>query len=252
LFWGEQQPVATLVAAGCIFLHPERVADLLMDDIAVSRFGPAALLVEFADKVDRESLARCCGLMSSFEENHLDGLVDVTPAYCSVLLEFDGPDHASDQVDRVTQLLKSARARPVEEAPLFEIPVCYDGPDLEEFARRNTLSVPNVIELHTAPVYSVFLIGFSPGFPYLGPLDVRLHAPRLENPRPRVPAGSVAIGGEHTGIYSIDSPGGWWLLGRTNAEIFSTRKARDVGSAEAFLLRQGDSVKFLPVEELSA
>jgi inhibitor of KinA len=250
LFWGEQQPVATLVAAGCIFLHPERIADLLMDDVAVSRFGPVALLVAFAQKVDLESLARCRGLLSSFQENRLQGLVDVTPAYCSLLLEFDDPEHASDQFDRVNQLLKAARALPVEEAPVFEIPVCYDGPDLEEFARRNTLSVSNVIELHTAPVYSVFLIGFSPGFPYLGPLDVRLHAPRLDHPRPRVSAGSVAIGGEHTGIYSIASPGGWWLLGRTDAEIFSAEKARDGGSADAFLLRQGDSVKFLPVEEL--
>jgi inhibitor of KinA len=222
-----------------------------MDDVAVSRFGPAALLVEFAQKVDLESLARCRGLMCAFEETHLDGLLDVTPAYCSLLLEFDGPAHAGDQLDRVKQLLKSARAQPAEEAPLFEIPVCYDGPDLEELARCNTLSVSNVIELHAAPTYRVFLIGFSPGFPYLGPLDVRLHAPRLENPRPRVPAGSVAIGGEHTGIYSIASPGGWWLVGRTNAEIFSTKKARDGGSTEAFLLRQGDSVKFLPVEELS-
>jgi inhibitor of KinA len=251
LFWGEQQPVATLVAAGCIFLHLERIARLLMDDVAVSRFGPAALLVEFAQRVDLESLARCRGLLSSFQENRLEGLVDVTPAYCSLLLEFDDPEHASNQSDRVDQLLRAARAQPLEEAPLFEIPVCYDGPDLEEFARRNTLSVSNVIELHVAPVYSVFLIGFSPGFPYLGPLDARLHAPRLDNPRPRVPAGSVAIGGEHTGIYSIASPGGWWLLGRTNAEIFSAEKACDGGSAEAFLLRQGDSVKFLPVDELS-
>jgi inhibitor of KinA len=251
LFWGEQQPVATLVAAGCIFLHPERMADLLMDDVAVSRFGPAALLVEFAQRVDLESLARCRGLLSSFEENRLEGLVDVTPAYCSLLLEFEDPQRASNQLDTVNQLLKAARARPMEEAPLFEISVCYDGPDLEEFARRNTLSVSNVIELHSAPVYNVFLIGFSPGFPYLGPLDARLHAPRLESPRPRVPAGSVAIGGEHTGIYSIASPGGWWLLGRTNTKIFAAEKASDGGSAEAFLLRQGDSVKFLPVDDLS-
>jgi inhibitor of KinA len=251
LFWGEQQPVATLVAAGCIFLHPERIANLLMDDVAVSRFGPAALLVDFAQTVDLESLARCRGLMHSFETSHLAGLVDVTPAYCSLLLEFEDPEHAAEQLDRVHQLLKSARAQPVEEAPLFRIPVCYDGPDLEKFARHNTLSVSNVIELHVAPIYSVFLIGFSPGFPYLGPLDVRLHAPRLENPRPRVPAGSVAIGGEHTGIYSIASPGGWWLLGRTNVEIFSAQKARDGGSGEAFLLRQGDAVQFLPVGELS-
>jgi inhibitor of KinA len=227
------------------------MADLLMDDVAVSQFGPAGLLVQFAEKVDLESLARCRGLMSSVEEIRLEGLVDVTPAYCSLLLEFEAPEHASHQFDRVKEWLKSARLQPMEEAPLFEVQVCYDGPDLEELARHNTLSVSNVIELHTAPVYSVFLIGFSPGFPYLGPLDVRLHAPRLENPRARVPPGSVAIGGEHTGIYSIASPGGWWLLGRTNKEIFSKKKARDAGSAEAFLLRQGDSVKFLPVEELS-
>jgi inhibitor of KinA len=221
-----------------------------MDDLAVSKFGPAALLVEFAQTVDLGSLARCRGLMRSFETSRLEGLVDVTPAYCSLLLEFEDPEHASEQLDRVNQVLKSARAEPLEEAPIFRIPVCYDGPDLEEFARHNTLSVSNVIELHAAPVYSVFLIGFSPGFPYLGPLDARLHAPRLENPRPRVPAGSVAIGGEHTGIYSISSPGGWWLLGRTNAEIFSMKKAWDGGTPDAFLLRQGDSVKFLPVDEL--
>ncbi len=222
-----------------------------MDGLLVSRFGPASLLVQFAERVDLESLARCRGLMSSVDESPLDGLVDVTPAYCSLLLEFDDPKHVADQVARVDELLKSARAKPVEEAPLYEIPVCYDGPDLEEFASRNTLSVSNVIELHAAPVYNVFLIGFSPGFPYLGPLDARLHAPRLDSPRQRVPAGSVAVGGEHTGIYSIVSPGGWWLLGRTSTEVFSAAKARDSGSGEAFLLRQGDSVKFLPVEELS-
>jgi inhibitor of KinA len=223
-----------------------------MDGLRVSRFGPAALLIEFAEKVDLESLARCRGLMRCFDENHLDGLRDVTPAYCSLLLEFDDPKHASEQFEEVGDLLKSSHARPAEEAPLFEIPVCYNGPDIEEFARRNTLSVPNVIELHAAPVYSVFLIGFSPGFPYLGPLDSRLHAPRLDTPRARVPAGSVAIGGEHTGIYSIASPGGWWLIGRTNTEIFSASRARDGGSLGAFLLRQGDLVRFRPVDELPA
>lgn len=221
-----------------------------MDDIQVSQFGPAALLVQFAEKVDLQSLARCRGLLSCLDEYPLDGLREVTPAYCSLLLEFDDSKRASDQIDKLIQLLKSARAQPPEEAPLYEIPVCYDGPDIEEFARRNTLSVFDVIELHTSPVYSVFLIGFSPGFPYLGPLDARLHAPRLDTPRARVPAGSVAIGGEHTGIYSIASPGGWWLIGRTRAEIFSPSKARDDGSAEAFLLRQGDLVRFRAVDDL--
>jgi inhibitor of KinA len=221
-----------------------------MDGVRVSRFGPAALLVEFAETVDFESLARCRGLLSCLEENPLDGLREVTPAYCSLLLEFDAPNRASEQANKLEGLLKSARAQPPNEAPLHEIPVCYDGPDIEEFARHNKLSVSDVIELHASPVYSVFLIGFSPGFPYLGPLDSRLHAPRLDTPRARVPAGSVAIGGEHTGIYSVTSPGGWWLIGRTATEIFSALKARGNGSAEAFLLRQGDQVRFRVITDL--
>ena len=107
-----------------------------MDHLVVCRFGPAALLVKLAERWDLESLARCRGLMSSFEEDHLEGLVDVTPAYCSLLLEFDDPEHISRPIRGVEQLLKSARPQPAAEAPLFEIPVCYDGPDLEEFARR--------------------------------------------------------------------------------------------------------------------
>ena len=174
----------------------------------------------------------------------------MTPAYCSLLLEFGNSKQICGQLGKLEELLKSAQAQPLEEAPLHEISVCYDGPDIEEFARRNRLSVPDVIELHALPTYSVFIIGFSPGFPY-GPLDSRLHAPRLDTPRPRVPAGSVAIGGEHTGIYSVASPGGWWLIGRTDSEIFSVSKARDAGSKEAFLLRQGDLVRFRAVGDLS-
>ena len=221
-----------------------------MDNVEVSPFGPAALLIRFAEEVDRHSLARCRGLLRCLEENPLEGLHEVTPAYCSLLLEFGDAKQISRQFGKLDELLKSAKAQRFEEAPLHEISVCYDGPDIEEFARRNRLSVPDVIELHALPTYSVFLIGFSPGFPYLGPLDSRLHAPRLDTPRSRVAAGSVAIGGEHTGIYSIASPGGWWLIGRTNSEIFSVSKARDAGSKEAFLFRQGDRVSFRAVGDL--
>jgi inhibitor of KinA len=221
-----------------------------MDGLRVSRFGPAALLVEFAESVDLESLARCRGLLSCLDDTPLEGLREVTPAYCSLLLEFDDSKKVAGQLNRLNRLLKSARAQPAEEAPQFDIPVSYDGPDIEALARRNGLSVSDVIELHASSLYSVFLIGFSPGFPYLGPLDPRLHAPRLDTPRPHVPAGSVAIGGEHTGIYGVASPGGWWLIGRTSSEIFSASKARESGNAEAFLLRQGDLVKFHAVEGL--
>ncbi|HEY5704366.1 MAG TPA: 5-oxoprolinase subunit PxpB [Terrimicrobiaceae bacterium] len=221
-----------------------------MDDVQVSLFGPRALLIRFAEEVNRQSLARCRGLLRSLEENPLEGLDDVTPAYCSVLLEFRDSKRISAQLSKLDELLKSAQALPPEEAPLHEISVCYDGPDIEELARRNRLSVSDVAELHALPIYNVFLIGFSPGFPYLGPLDPRLHVPRLDSPRSRVPVGSVAIGGEHTGIYSVASPGGWWLIGRTDRELFSLSKAREAGSREAFLLRQGDLVKFQAVGDL--
>jgi inhibitor of KinA len=222
-----------------------------MDNVEISRFGPRALLIRFAEEVDHQSLARCRGLLRCLEEKPLEGLHEVTPAYCSLLLEFNDSRGISGQLGALHELLKSAQAQPPEEAPLHEISVCYDGPDIEELARRNRLSIPDIIELHALPTYSVFLIGFSPGFPYLGPLDSRLHAPRLDTPRPRVPAGSVAIGGEHTGIYSVPSPGGWWLIGRTDCEIFSVSKARGAGSKEAFLLRQGDLVRFRAVDDLS-
>ncbi|MGA7883292.1 MAG: carboxyltransferase domain-containing protein [Terrimicrobiaceae bacterium] len=178
-----------------------------MENVKVSRFGPRALLIDFAEEVDEGSLARCRGLIHSLEESSLDGLSEITPAYLSLLVEFSNADKIAGQSAKLDDVLRSARALPSGEVPLRKNGVCYDGPDLEEFARRNRLSVSDIIELHTLPVYSVFLIGFAPGFPYLGPLDSRLHAPRLDTPCPRVPAGSVAIGGVHTGIYRRFSRG---------------------------------------------
>ena len=208
-----------------------------MDSLSLTRFGLNGWLIRFADRIDENSLARCRGLMAAFEENPLPGLRDMTPAYREVLLEFDG---AADEA-QIRQLLQRAKPLPAEEARLHEIPVIYDGPDLEELASSKGLSVAEVIARHSAPVYHVHLIGFAPGFPYLGPLDPTLHSPRLATPRTKVPKGSVGIGGEHTGIYSIASPGGWRIIGRTEVELFSP--VRDQG---AFLLRQGDRVKFVP------
>jgi inhibitor of KinA len=223
-----------------------------MEQLRISHFGPRAFLIRFAEKVDEGSLARCRGLLRCLEEGFLEGLQEITPGYCSLLLEFESAEQVTRQAVQLEELLKSAESQPADEAPLHEISVCYDGVDLEKLAQRNGLSVLDVVELHSLPTYSVFLIGFAPGFPYLGPLDSRLHAPRLDTPRSRVPAGSVAIGGEHTGIYSIASPGGWWLIGRTNKEIFSVSKAQDAGSKDAFLMRQGDLVKFRAVSDLPA
>ncbi len=221
-----------------------------MDRLQVAQYGPKALLIQFAEQIDRASLARCRGLLRCLDENVIEGLQEVTPSYCALLLEFGCGRQAMKQRSKLRQLFREAKPVPNEEAPRHDITICYDGPDLERLAERKRLLVSDVIDMHCLPLYSVFLIGFSPGFPYLGPLNSRLHAPRLNSPRARVPAGSVGIGGEHTGIYSIASPGGWWLIGRTDSKIFSLEKARGAGSKRAFLLRQGDLVKFRPVPNL--
>lgn len=219
-----------------------------MNGCTVENYGPSGVLIRFAREVNAEALARCRGILRMLEGLKLTGINDLIPAYGEILLEFDFPIERGYSPTRrlLEEALASAEPLPPSEAKTHEIPVRYDGPDLEDLAREKGLSVEEVIELHSAPVYDVYQIGFSPGFPYLGPLSERLHAPRLNAPRASVPPGSVAIGGEHTGIYSIASPGGWRLIGRTNAVLFSTEKARGQGSEEAFLLRQGDRVKFAP------
>lgn len=219
-----------------------------MKDCSIERYGPSALLIRFARKIDEETLARSRGILHALEEMSLTGLVDLVPAYGEVLLEFDHPierDHLALR-QRLAAAIDAAEPLPAESSRLHEIPVHYDGPDLESLAGEKKLTPEEVIARHAAPVYDVYQIGFAPGFPYLGPLHPSLHAPRLANPRTKVPPGSIAIGGEHTGIYSIASPGGWRLIGRTEVVLFSEEKSRGRGSEEAFLLRQGDRVKFVP------
>lgn len=218
-----------------------------MDDLTLRDFGANGLLIEFAQASDETSLGRCRGLLRALEQHAFEDLGDIVPAYGSILLEFGSKGGRNEAKGALPEILRRAAPRPSRDVRLHEIPVAYDGPDLEALAERNGMMTEEVIRLHSETEYSVFLVGFSPGFPYLGPLDARLHAPRMDHPRVKVPAGSVGIGGEHTGIYGISSPGGWWLIGRTEVELFSLAKAEGNGDPEAFLLQQGDRVKFVPV-----
>lgn len=215
-------------------------------ELQLTRLGPCGVLIRFADGADAESLARCRGLVRWFDEHPQESLIEYVPACDSMLLEFDGP--VSEGRFRSLMVdMQAAVPLPAGEATFHVVPVCYDGPDLAEFAERKQRSVEEIVARHSGVTYSVYVIGFSPGFPYLGPLDDDLHMPRRSSPRLRVPPGSVAIGGEHTGIYSIASPGGWWLIGRTEIEVFSPSQAEGAGRAEAFLFRPGDRVRFEPM-----
>jgi KipI family sensor histidine kinase inhibitor len=205
-------------------------------------YGPNAVLFRFAERVGDEAFALGRAIVADLENHPPPGLVELVPAFTTVLLEFD-PRVVTDTSAVASELasrLERAAQQAAPVAPIKEVPVKYDGPDLDRVAREHGLTMREVAELHAAPVYKVYMLGFSPGFPYLGDLDPRLHTPRLASPRTRVPAGSVGIGGEHTGIYSVDSPGGWNIIGHTTVKLFDVERQGE----EMFWLRAGDRVRF--------
>lgn len=199
------------------------------------------MLVYFADEVGEDAFRRGRAVMSALERHPPPGLREYVLSFTSVLLEFDaGQPPAPESV--VAALAQAAEIHAAAPPAPRVIRVCYDGPDLGRVAEHARLSIPDVIELHAAPTYRVYSLGFAPGFPYLGDLDPRLRVPRLPTPRLQVPAGAVAIGGEHTGIYPVASPGGWNLLGHTRTRLF----VPEAPDETKFFLRAGDLVRFLP------
>ena len=175
----------------------------------------------------------------------IEGLIDLTPGFGSVQIELDPltTDPVAAQQSIAAALDRLADFEPPTPRE-HTIPVCYDpafAPDLDALAERCALSIDEFIHLHTAPAYRVEVIGFSPGFGYLSGLHQSIHTPRLDSPRTRIPAGSVGIAGEHTGVYPHATPGGWNLIGRTPLALFDPQ--RD----PAALLAVGDTVRFQPI-----
>ena len=169
------------------------------------------------------------------------------PTYRSLLVHYDplrlGYD---DVVHLVGEQLQRVGEVPLPESRVVEVPTLYggeSGPDIAFVAEHNGLSVEEVIRIHSSVDYTVYMLGFTPGFPYLGGMSAAIATPRLETPRPRVPAGSVGLAGQQTGVYPIESPGGWRIIGRTPLVLFDPQ--RDPPA----LLAAGDRVRFVPVSE---
>jgi inhibitor of KinA len=210
-------------------------------------YGPHGWLLEFASRPGDEAFVRSRAIAGELERHPPPGLVEYVPAFTTALLEFDPRVSPRPDLSALAARLRQAFESRLRLPPAKEIPVRYGGPDLERVAALNGLSVEEVCERHSTPLYKVYMLGFAPGFPYLGELDPRLHTPRLESPRPRVPAGSVAIGGEHTGIYSVASPGGWNIIGHTPVKLFNPDADVTGGEESPFFLRAGDQVRFVPI-----
>jgi len=208
--------------------------------------GDSALVVEFEDRIDPAVNARAIALADALQAAHLAGVRDVVPTFRSVAVYFD-PLHTGGEA-LIARIETEAARAPSETAatrPAVRIPVCYGGewgPDLGDVAAYARMDEAGVVAAHTARTYRVFMLGFVPGFAYLGTVDDRIAMPRRASPRVRVPVGSVAIAGAQTGIYPMETPGGWQLVGRTPTKPF------DPDRAEPFLLRAGDAVQFYEID----
>jgi KipI family sensor histidine kinase inhibitor len=206
--------------------------------------GDSALLVSFGEVIDEETNDRVHALAKAIEKASFEWLVEVVPAYSSLAVIYDANLVDFEGVKQAIQGLEFSVEK--FEGRLVEILVLYGGkygPDLEFVAEYNGMTPEEVIEIHSKPVYRVYFLGFLPGFAYLGGMDERIATPRLEKPRLKVPAGSVGIAGKQTGIYPLESPGGWRLIGRTPLRLFNPSKEPPT------LLQPGDRVKFVPIDE---
>ena len=191
-------------------------------------FGPGAILAEY------ESLAEVMSVDAALRESRLAGIDEVIPAARTVLVTYNRVDRAA-----LEKLLVPGSAVQRAEGPIVEISVVYDGPDLEEVSEATGLSIEEIIETHSGTTYSAAFLGFTPGWAYLVGLPQSLHLPRRPTPRTSVASGSVAIANEFTGVYPTVSPGGWHLLGHTDATMF------DVARDKPSLVMAGDRVRFV-------
>jgi len=208
--------------------------------------GDSALLLELEPRIDPAINARAIAIADAVRREDIAGVRDVVSTYRSVAVFFD-PLHT--RLEAIAGALETAERNPHSPAPsrTLEVPVVYGeehGPDLPEVARLTGLEEREVVARHAGCTYRVFMLGFVPGFAYMGVVDARIETPRRATPRTRVPAGSVAIAGRQTGIYPQETPGGWQLIGRTRVRPF------DAGRDPAFLVTAGDHVRFVPVGSL--
>ena len=208
--------------------------------------GDAALMVEYGDVIAPEINRRVRVMAAALELNPLDGVVEIMPTYRSLMVNYD-PLKTRPAVieDRLLELADKLDSIDVPPPQTVDIPVCYGGefgPDIDFVARHTGLSVDRVVARHSSVAYQIYMIGFTPGFPYLGGLPEELAAPRLETPRTKVAAGTVGIANNQTGVYSVDSPGGWRLIGRTPLRLFKPE------AEEPFLYRAGDLLRFRPID----
>jgi len=215
--------------------------------------GDHAVTVEFGERIDPVINREVMALFQHLKAKAISGIKDLIPAYATLTVVYDiillKKDHPGLSVyTMICDLLRDAIAELTvhieDRSAVIEIPACYDislAPDIQSLAKLHTVPVEELIRIHSSVVYNVYMIGFLPGFAYMGSVEEKIISPRHASPRTQVPAGSIGIAGEQTGIYPFDSPGGWQLIGQTPVKMF------DIEKENPCYLQPGDKVKFYPV-----
>ena len=207
--------------------------------------GDTGLLVEFGQGIDPKVNAKVRALAARVRDENPDGVVEIIPTYRSLLFIYDPEKTHPDQLTAyIHGLEKKTAVRDEKERQCIDIPVCYGGdfgPDIDNVCQAAQLDEQGVIDLHSQPEYLIYMVGFTPGFPFLGGLNEQLITPRLTTPRLLVPEGSVGIANNQTGMYPIASPGGWQIIGRTPLKLFAPLRKHP------FLYKAGDKIKFIPI-----
>lgn len=219
----------------------------MYDKIKYLPAGDKAIVMEFGNEISKEINAKIRSVVRFLEEKHIDGIEEVLPTYRSILIMYDPIKAEYDEIVRILEDLgNKISLGEKEEIRIVEIPTLYGGefgPDINFVAEHNNIAVDEVIKIHTGTDYLVYMLGFTPGFTYLGGMSDKIAAPRLSTPRKKIPAGSVGIAGSQTGMYPSETPGGWQLIGRTPLKLYDPLKEPPV------LLNAGDYVRYVSITE---
>jgi KipI family sensor histidine kinase inhibitor len=214
------------------------------DALIIKAAGERAIVVAFDERIDRATNAKIHDLSRAISQAQWAGIVGTVPSYRSLLVYYDPVELDYNEIERRIRKLGGTAARQARRARRWTIPVCYGGScaaDLRALAEVLESTTDDVIGLHCSVEYMVYMVGFSPGFCYLGELPKALHVPRKPVPVPNVPANGIQIGGEQTAISSMTMPSGWYVVGRTPLQMFATARP------DPFLLESGDLVRFAPI-----
>lgn len=208
--------------------------------------GDLAVVAEYGNSINPEINAKVRSLMLAIEGDRIPGVVETIPTYRSLLINYNPMQITYDHlVKKLSEVAVSLDTLEISNPKIIHVPTLYTveyGPDLEFVANHAKMTTEEVIKLHSQTDYPIYMMGFSPGFPYLGGLNKRLVTPRLQTPRVKIPAGSVGIAEAQTGVYPIASPGGWRLIGRTPLKMF------DPLHHPPTLFQTGDSIRFVPLD----